>query len=158
MNFYNFKANAIDGQEIQMSDYQGKVVMVVNTASECGFTPQYGEIQELYEKYRDRGFEVLAFPCNQFLNQEKGSNNEIKLFCDARFKTTFQLFEKVDVKGSEIHPLYEYLTTSVPGIFNSINIKWNFTKFIIDRKGEVVRRYSPIKKPMDMEPDISALL
>jgi len=157
-SFYNFSAKTIDGREKSMADYRGKVLLVVNTASDCGFTPQYEGIQNLYEKHRESGLEVLGFPCNQFKQQEKGTDKEIKLFCDLNFKISFQLFSKIDVKGPGIHPIYKYMTESVPGIFNSLDIKWNFTKFLIDRDGNVIKRYSPITKPEKLEKDVVGLL
>ncbi len=144
-SIYEFKANLISGSPKQLSDYQGKVLLIVNTASGCGFTPQYASLQSLYEKYRARGFEILAFPSNDFGKQEPGTNAEIQKFCDLRFKVKFPLFEKIDVKGKEIHPLYRYLTQESP---QKGSIKWNFSKFLIDRKGNVVDRFAPMTDPM----------
>lgn len=142
---YDFRATLINGQEKNLADYKGKVLLIVNTASACGFTPQYKSLQELYEKYRERGFEILAFPANNFGNQEAGTNEEIQKFCDLRFKVKFPLFEKIDVKGKNIHPLYRYLTeeSSQKG-----SIKWNFSKFLIDKNGNVIDRFAPTTDPL----------
>jgi glutathione peroxidase len=157
-SIYDFTAQAITGFNKSMDDYRGKVLLIVNTASKCGFTPQYDGLQKLYEKYRDRGFEVLAFPSNQFMNQEPGTDNEIKEFCQVNFNTTFPVFSKVDVKGPTAHPLFAFLTASAPGIFGSKEIKWNFTKFLVDRKGKEVRRFAPATKPESFDKEIGKLL
>lgn len=141
-----------------METYKDKVLLVVNTASACGFTPQYSELQELYQKYGDKGFVVLAFPCNQFGSQESGSNEEIKKFCDLKFNINFPVFQKVDVNGKDTHPLFKYLKEELPGILGSKNIKWNFTKFLIDKKGQPVKRYAPKDKPSSFAKDIEKLL
>lgn len=142
---HSFQANLINGKEKSLSEYQGKVLLIVNTASGCGFTPQYAALQSLYEKYHSQGFEVLAFPSNDFGKQEPGSNQEIEKFCNLRFKVKFPLFEKIDVKGESIHPLYRYLTmqSSKKG-----SIKWNFSKFLIDKNGQVVDRFAPMTDPL----------
>ncbi len=144
-SIYDFKANLINGKEKPLSDYKGKVLLIVNTASGCGFTPQYATLQNLYEKYQAQGLEILAFPSNDFGKQEPGSNQEIQQFCNLRFKVKFPLFEKVDVKGKNIHPLYQYLTETSP---KKGSIKWNFSKFLIDRNGNVVDRFASMTDPM----------
>lgn len=136
----------------------GKVLLVVNTASKCGFTPQYEGLEALWRKYRDHGFEVIAFPCNQFGNQEPGGAEEIASFCEVNYGVSFPLMAKVDVNGTGAEPLFEWLKSEAPGIFGSKRIKWNFTKFLIGRDGKVVRRYAPTEKPAALERDIEALL
>ncbi len=155
---YDFTATSIDGQPISLSTYRGKVLLIVNTASQCGFTPQYQGLQALYEKYADQGLVILGFPCNQFGQQEPGSTAEIQSFCETRFGVTFTLFQKIDVNGPNAHPLYQYLTRSAPGILGTEAIKWNFTKFLVDRAGKVVERYSSMTKPEDIEKTIQRLL
>jgi glutathione peroxidase len=156
-NMYDFSVKTIDGQEQSLAQYKGNVVLIVNVASKCGFTPQYKGLQELYDKYKNRGFVVLGFPCNQFLSQEPGTNDEIKHFCSINFGVTFPMFDKIDVNGANAHPLYKYLT-SAKGGFITDSIKWNFTKFLIDRKGTAVKRYPPQTAPENMEEDIKKLL
>ena len=146
--FYSFTMKSIDEVDQSLSEYKGKVLLVVNTASKCGYTPQYEEMEMLYEKYNAKGFEVLAFPANNFLWQEPGSNTEIKNFCTLNYHTTFPIFAKISVKGKEIHPLYKYLTTESP--FKGA-IKWNFNKFLINKEGEVVHRFDSSVKPMSKE-------
>lgn len=158
MNIYDFTAKTNMGIPKKMSDYKGKVLLIVNTASKCGFTPQYKELQELYDLYKDKNFEILAFPCNQFGNQEPGDNDEIKSFCSLNYNVTFQLFDKVDVNGDNTHPIYNYLKSEVKGLFSSQDIKWNFTKFLVDKNGNVAKRFAPIKKPLAMKKDIEKLL
>ena len=158
MNFYDFSAKNNMGIEKDMKDYKGKVVLVVNTASKCGFTPQYEDLQKLYEEYKDQGFEILAFPCNQFGNQEPGDNEEIRSFCKLNYDVTFPIFDKVDVNGENTHPIYKYLKGNVKGLLNSKDIKWNFTKFLVDKNGDVVKRFAPIKKPLKMKKDVEELL
>lgn len=157
-SIYNFSATSIEGQSISLSNYKDKVLLIVNTASQCGFTPQYKGLQALYEKYADRGLVILGFPCNQFGQQEPGTANDIQSFCETRFGVTFPLFQKIDVNGVNAHPLYKYLTKEAPGLLGSEAIKWNFTKFLVDRNGQVVSRYAPLTKPEDLEKDIQALL
>lgn len=157
MSFYEYSANKINGQEISMSEFKQKVVLVVNTASNCGFTPQYKELEELYKEYKDSGFEILGFPCNQFASQEKGSNEEIKEFCQINYGVTFNIFEKIDVNGKNTHPIYKYLKSKTKGILSK-DIKWNFTKILIDSNGDVVKRYSPTIPPKSMKNDIEKLL
>jgi glutathione peroxidase len=158
MTVYDFKARTIDGQEVPLSNYKGKVLLIVNVASKCGFTPQYKGLEALYEQFGKDGFEVLGFPCNQFGNQEPGSDSEIRGFCDLQFGVRFPLFSKVEVNGPGTHPLYEYLKKSKPGFLGTKRIKWNFTKFLIDRQGRPVKRYSPQTKPADIEKDLQAAL
>jgi len=134
------------------------VLLIVNVASRCGFTPQYAGLQALYEKYRDRGFLVLGFPCNQFGSQEPGSEAEIGAFCNSSYGVTFPLFAKIDVNGNEAHPLYQHLKSEAPGVLGTEAIKWNFTKFLVDRQGGVVKRYAPKEEPQDIASDIEALL
>ena len=157
-SIYQFDAEDYRGEKIELSKYKGKVLLIVNTASACGFTPQYKGLQELYEQYKDQGFEVLAFPCNQFNQQEKGSNNEIKSFCDLQFNITFDLFSKVDVNGDKAHPLFKFMKKQAPGFLGSEGIKWNFTKFLVNKQGEVVDRFASMTKPALLKADIKKLL
>jgi len=157
-SIYQFTADNNRNEKVKLSDYQDKVVLIVNTASACGFTPQYKGLQNLYEKHQSKGLEVLAFPCNQFKNQEKGNNEEIKSFCDLQFNIKFPLFSKIDVNGDNAHPLFSFLKEQAPGILGSKGIKWNFTKFLINRQGEVLKRYAPTTKPEAIEADIEELL
>ncbi len=142
----------------ELSEYRGKVLLIVNTASRCRFTPQYDELEELYKKYKSEGFEILAFPCNQFMRQEPGTNKEIQQFCTVNFNITFPIFDKIDVKGASIHPLYDFLTSAKRGFLGTKNIKWNFTKFLVNRDGTVVKRYAPPTTPSKIEPDIIRLI
>lgn len=155
---YDFSATSIEGQPVDFNTYQGKVLLIVNTASQCGFTPQYQGLQALQDQYASRGLLVLGFPCNQFGQQEPGSQEEIKSFCETRFGVSFPLFQKIDVNGSNAHPLYQYLTNEIPGILGLKNIKWNFTKFLVDKNGKVVKRYPPTAEPKDIAKDIEPLL
>ena len=157
MSVYNYKAKTIQGDEKSLADYNGKVLLIVNTASECGFTPQFQELQELYEKYNTKGFEVLGFPCNQFGEQDPGSDTEIVQFCKKNYGVTFPMFSKVDVKGENAHQLFSYLTSEKKVLLTE-QIKWNFTKFLIDKNGQVVERFAPQKKPATLEKQIEALL
>lgn len=145
------------GRDLCLKDYQGKVLLIVNTASKCGFTKQYAGLQDLYEKYRDRGLEILAFPCNQFGHQEPGSNQEIQNFCTDMFSVTFPVMAKIDVNGEGESPLYRDLKKSQGGLFGSA-IKWNFTKFLVDREGKVVGRFAPATSPQDLEKNIEKIL
>lgn len=154
MNIYDIKVKNIKGEETSLDLYKNKVLLVVNTASKCGFTPQYKGLEEVYQKYKERGFEILAFPCNQFGGQEPGSSEEIQNFCDLSFKTTFPLFEKIEVNGSNEHELYHYLKSHCPGLLGSKKIKWNFTKFLVSKDGEPIKRYAPTTKPEDITSDI----
>lgn len=158
MSVYDYSAKGINDKDVPLSEYKGKVLLIVNVASKCGFTPQYDGLEKLYEKYKDQGFSVLGFPCNQFGGQEPGNESDIKSFCEMKFGVKFPLFKKVDVNGSDTHPLYEYLKKKKPGFLLSKKIKWNFTKFLIDRNGVPVKRFAPIIKPESLEADISALL
>jgi len=154
---YDFDATGIDGLDQHLADYRGKVMLIVNTASQCGFTPQYGPLQELYEKYVDRGLVVLGFPCDQFGHQEPGTEAEISEFCDTKFGVTFPMFSKVDVNGKDAHPLYAWLKSEKRGVLGGA-IKWNFTKFLVDTEGNVVKRYGSTTGPADIAPDIENLL
>ena len=140
-----------------MSDYKGNIILVVNTASKCGFTPQLKDLEELYKEYKDSGVEILGFPCNQFLNQEPGDNKEVKNFCQINYGVTFNMFEKIDVNGSNTHPIYKYLKEQEKGLLTK-DIKWNFTKFLIDKEGNVIKRYSPTTSPLKIKTDIEKLL
>lgn len=157
MRFYDFKAKKINGQEVSMADYNGKVVLVVNTASKCGLAPQLKGLEELNQKYKAQGLEVLGFPCSQFANQETSDNNEIHEVCQMNFGVTFTMFEKIDVNGESAHPIFKYLKQQKKGLFSS-KIKWNFTKFLIDSNGNVIKRFSPQTEPAKIEKDILALL
>ena len=157
MSIYNFNVKTVDGGDISMSQFRGKVLLIVNTATKCGFTPQYEALQKLYDKYREQGFEVLDFPCNQFGHQAPGSNEEIGNFCELRYKTTFPRFAKIDVNGEHEEPLYRFLKSQQGGFINDA-IKWNFTKFLVSRDGEVIDRYAPMTNPEKIEKDILKLL
>ena len=154
----DFTARLPNGEEISLAEKAGKVLLVVNTASKCGFTPQYDGLEALWRKYRDRGFEVVAFPCNQFGGQEPGSAEEIDQFCKLNFGLSFPLMGKIDVNGPSADPLYDWLKAEAPGVLGTKKVKWNFTKFLIGRDGKVVRRYAPTAKPASLEADIEALL
>ena len=154
----DFSAKLPNGEEISLADKQGKVLLVVNTASRCGFTPQYDGLEALYRKFKDQGFEVVAFPCNQFGAQEPGNAEEIASFCKLTYDVTFPLMAKVDVNGDGAAPLYQWMKDQAPGLMGSRSVKWNFTKFLIDRDGKVVRRYAPTDKPEGIEKDIEKLL
>ena len=158
MGIYGFSAKTIDGQDKSLADYKGKVLLIVNVASQCGYTPQYAGLETLYEKYRDKGFEVLGFPCNQFGSQEPGSEGEIKTFCETSFGVKFPLFAKIDVNGANAHPLYKYLTSEKPGILGTEAIKWNFTKFLVGRDGEPVKRFATATEPAAIAPAVEKLL
>jgi glutathione peroxidase len=155
---YDFKVNDIHGKPVKLDVYKGKVLLVVNTASKCGFTPQYKGLEALYRKLKPRGLEILGFPCNQFGGQEPGSEEEIESFCEVNYGVTFPLFAKVDVNGSGAAPLYAYLKKARPGLLGSEAIKWNFTKFLVDREGNVVERYAPNAEPASLEGDVEKLL
>jgi len=158
MSVYDFEAVGITGETISLSAYEGKVLLIVNTASGCGFTPQYEGLEALYRQYNDQGLVVLGFPCNQFGGQEPGSDKEIADFCKTSFDVDFPLFSKIDVNGDKAHPLYAYLKKDKPGFLGSGMIKWNFTKFLVGRDGEPVKRYAPTVKPEEIEDDIKAAL
>lgn len=147
----NFKANTIDGEQVDLEDYEGNVVLVVNTASKCGLTPHYAGLQDLYSKYKDKGFVVLGFPCNQFGSQEPGSDAEIKEFCSSKYSVSFPMFSKIDVNGENAAPIYKYLTSKDAKPAGKGDISWNFEKFLIDREGNLVNRFAPRTKPSDGE-------
>ena len=155
---YTFSARTLGGESVGLDRYRDKVVLIVNTASECGFTPQYAGLQQLHDRFAARGFEVLGFPCNQFGKQEPGDAAQIGSFCEKNFGVTFPMFEKIDVKGPAAHPLYRYLTSEAPGLLGTKVIKLNFTKFLVDRRGQVVKRYAPKTTPQAIAADIEALL
>ena len=157
-NLYSFSVKAADGSPISLEKYRGKPVLVVNVASKCGFTPQYKGLEELYEKYKNQGFVILGFPCNQFGSQEPGSNEEIQSFCSLNYGVSFPVLSKVDVNGSDADPLWQWMKESAPGIFGTEAIKWNFTKFLIGKDGQVIKRYAPKDEPKNMNEDIQAAL
>jgi len=158
MSIYDFSVKTIDGGEQTLGDYRGQVLLIVNVASKCGFTPQYTGLEALHRKLHARGFSVLGFPCNQFGQQEPGNESEIKSFCSLNYDVTFPLFAKIDVNGPGTHPLYQYLKQQQPGVLGSQGIKWNFTKFLVDQQGKVRKRYGSVDKPESIEPEIVALL
>jgi len=155
---YQFSARSLSGEQIGFEQYRGDVLLIVNTASACGFTPQYAGLQVLHEKFAGRGLRVLGFPCNQFGKQEPGSSETIGTFCERNYGVSFAMFEKIEVNGDNAHPLYRYLKSEYPGLLGLEGIKWNFTKFLVDRQGRVVKRYAPTTKPEAIEADIEALL
>jgi glutathione peroxidase len=151
---YTTQVTQIDGTETDLSAYSGQVLLIVNTASACGYTPQYQGLQALYQRFKDQGFSVLGFPCNQFGGQEPGTADEIQDFCEKKFSVTFPLFAKIDVNGPDTHPLYQQLKSAKPGLLGSQDIKWNFTKFLVSRDGQVQKRYGSQKDPNDLEPAV----
>lgn len=153
MSFYDYKAKSIDGNLVSMGSYKGKLVLVVNTASKCGFTPQFEGLQDLYEKYQEQGFVVLGFPSNQFAQELSGSNSEINEFCSLNYGVSFPMFEKIEVNGENAHPLFDFLKSEQKGAFGGA-IKWNFTKFLINKDGKVIKRFAPTTTPKDIEADI----
>ena len=155
---YDFEVNLLNGNPVKLSEYRGKALLIVNTASQCGFTPQYSGLEELYDNFKTRGLEILGFPCNQFGKQEPGSSEEIAEFCSVNYGVTFPMFEKIDVNGEETHPLYRYLKREARGVLGSEPIKWNFTKFLVNREGEVVGRFGSMTKPEQLEADIESVL
>ena len=155
---YDFEVELLEGQQQKLAAYQDKVVLIVNTASQCGLTPQFEGLEQLYQDYQQQGLVVLGFPCNQFAQQDPSSNAEIGSFCQRNYGVSFPMFAKVDVNGATAHPLYQYLTAEAKGILGTQRIKWNFTKFLINQKGEVIKRYSPIIKPEKIAKDIQRLL
>ena len=155
---FDFSCPTPAGTERPLEDFKGKVLLIVNTASKCGFTPQFAGLEELYEKYRDQGVAVLGFPCNQFGKQDPGSNDEIQEFCQLNYGVSFPMFGKIEVNGSGADPLFKHLKQEAPGALGSKGIKWNFTKFLVDAQGNVVKRYAPTVKPKDIEKDLKALL
>ncbi|MFV8819931.1 glutathione peroxidase [Haliea sp. E17] len=154
---YDFKCLTPSGEQRPLADFRGKVLLIVNTASKCGFTPQFAGLEQLYEKYRERGLAILGFPCNQFGKQDPGSNDEIQEFCQLNYGVSFPMFAKIEVNGSGTDPLFSHLKQQAPGLGTN-NIKWNFTKFLVDSDGKVVKRYAPITKPESIEKDIENLL
>ena len=155
---YEYSVKDKDDSEIKMGDYRGKTLLIVNTASKCGFTPQYDGLNELQKKYADQGFSVLAFPCNQFGKQEPGSNSEIQAFCSLNFDVSFPVLAKIDVNGENEEPLFGHLKSEKPGIMGSKGIKWNFTKFLVDKNGEVLKRFSSKTTPSEIEKEIESIL
>jgi len=158
MTVHDFQAASIDGKPVSLAAYRGNVLLIVNVASKCGFTPQYAGLEALYKKYRNRGFVILGFPSNQFGGQEPGTHAEIKNFCDLQYGVTFPLFGKIDVNGPNAHPLYDFLKAEKPGVLGTQRIKWNFTKFLIDRDGRPIKRYGPRRKPEEIEADVERAL
>jgi glutathione peroxidase len=163
MSLYSFQVKDVKRNDVSLNQYAGKVLLIVNTATGCGYTPQYAGLETLYQKYKDLGFEILDFPCNQFNNQAPGSDEELSNFCKLNYNTTFTTFAKLDVNGSNAHPLFEYLKKNSPnpgviGRLTSNAIKWNFTKFLIDRQGKIVKRYEPIIAPRDIDEEIKQLV
>ena len=158
MAVYDFTAKLGNGVEQSLGEYRGKALLIVNVASKCGFTPQYKGLQELYEQHQAQGFEILAFPCDQFGHQEPGDEKEIRSFCSLNYDVSFPLFAKIDVNGANTHPLFQYLKSQAKGLLGSEAIKWNFTKFLVDGQGNVVQRYAPTDKPESIEKDIAPLL
>lgn len=157
-NVYDFKAEKLEGGEQSLSEYSGKVLLIVNTASKCGLTPQFEGLEKVFEKYKEQGLVVLGFPCNQFASQDPASNSEIGEFCQRNYGVSFPMFAKIDVNGSDAHPLYKYLTKEAKGLLGSEAIKWNFTKFLVGRDGNVIDRYAPTTKPESIAKDIEKAL
>ena len=155
---YDFNYNAAGGASVDLADYQGKVLLIVNTASKCGFTPQFEGLEKLYQDYADQGLAIIGFPCNQFASQDPGSNEDILQFCQRNYGVSFPMAEKIDVNGGQTHPLFAYLKDAAPGLLGSKNIKWNFTKFLVNRDGEVVRRFAPSDTPESIARHIEKLL
>lgn len=158
MSIYDFEARTIDGRVQKLDVYGDQALLVVNVASKCGFTPQYQGLEALYRKYRDRGFTILGFPCDQFGHQEPGNEAEIQQFCSMSYGVSFPVFAKIEVNGAHAHPLYQYLKMKRPGVMGIEAIKWNFTKFLVDKTGEPVRRYAPTDTPENIEKDVAVLL
>lgn len=157
-SIYDFKVSDTNNQSIEMSKYRGKIILIVNVASYCGLTPQYKGLENLYKKYNSEGFEILAFPCNQFGKQEPGTNEEILEFCETNYSVSFKIFNKVNVNGSDASPLFKYLKQSSKGILGTESIKWNFTKFLVDRDGNVIKRYSPQTEPSEIEEELKDII
>ena len=155
---YDFDALSIDGRSVPLSQYRGQVLLIVNTASACGFTPQFGGLEQLHQTYGGRGLVVLGFPCNQFGGQDPGSNDEIGAFCQKNYGVSFPMMGKIDVNGTDAHPLYRWLTAEAPGLLGSKAIKWNFTKFLVGKDGRVLKRYAPQDAPAKLEKDLAAAL
>jgi len=157
-SIYDFKVNKISGEEVGLDTYKGKVLLLVNTASKCGFTPQFEGLEALYKDYHDEGLEILGFPCNQFLKQDPGSNSEIGEFCSLNYGVTFPMFSKIEVNGDNTHPLYKFLKSEAKGVLGTEKVKWNFTKFLVNKEGAVLKRYAPNVEPKDITADIKACL
>ncbi|MEO8673708.1 MAG: glutathione peroxidase [Tahibacter sp.] len=157
-NAYDFSANTIEGKPVSLADFRGKAILVVNVASKCGFTPQYTGLEAMYRKFKDQGLVVLGFPCDQFGHQEPGDEAEIKNFCSLNYDVSFPLFAKIDVNGDDAHPLYKWMKKEKTGLLGSEAVKWNFTKFLIDRKGQVLKRYAPTDTPAKIEKELGAVL
>jgi glutathione peroxidase len=155
---YDFQAQNITGQTVNLSDYKGQVLLIVNTASACGFTPQFAGLEELHQRLGAQGLTVLGFPCNQFGSQDPGSNEDIGAFCQMNYGVSFPMMAKIDVNGAQAHPLFQWLKAQAPGLLGSEGIKWNFTKFLINRQGQVIKRYAPLDKPASIAADIEAAL
>jgi glutathione peroxidase len=155
---YNFSASLLNGRTLNLDEFRGRVLLIVNTASQCGFTPQYAGLESLYDNYQNRGLEVLGFPCNQFGGQEPGDSEQIAAFCEQNYHVKFPMFAKIDVNGENAHPLYQFLKKEKPGLFGIGRIAWNFTKFLVDRQGRVVRRFKPTTKPEALTGPIEELL
>jgi glutathione peroxidase len=158
MSIYDFEATTIDGQPQKMDTYRGKTLLIVNVASECGFTPQYTGLQELHDRFKDKGFAVLGFPCDQFGHQEPGSEEQIRNFCSTNYSITFPMFSKVEVNGDDAHPLYKYLRSERKGLLGTESIKWNFTKFLVGSDGAVLKRYAPTDTPESIGADLARIL
>lgn len=155
---YDFEARSIDGRPVKLADYRGKVLLIVNTASQCGFTPQFAGLETLWRKHATQGLVVLGFPSNEFGGQDPGSNEEIASFCQVNYGVSFPMMSKIKVNGADAHPLYQWLTAAAPGLLGTKAIKWNFTKFLVDRHGQVLKRYAPTDRPEAIERDIEAAL
>ena len=155
---HDFQAKSINGKDIPLSDFKGQVLLIVNTASKCGFTPQFGGLEDLHKTYAGKGLAVLGFPCNQFGSQDPGTDGEIAEFCQANYGVSFPMMGKVDVNGPAAHPLYKWLSAQAPGLLGSKSIKWNFTKFLIGKDGQVIKRYAPMDKPAHLTKDVEAAL
>ena len=155
---YDFEAKSISGKDIALSDFKGQVMLIVNTASKCGFTPQFGGLEALHKTYAGKGLAVLGFPCNQFGSQDPGADCEIAAFCQVNYGVSFHMMSKIDVNGSAAHPLYQWLSAEAPGLLGSKSIKWNFTKFLVGKDGQVIKRYAPTDKPADLAKDVEAAL
>jgi glutathione peroxidase len=158
MNIYDFKADSLSGAPVDLAQYKGRVLLIVNTASKCGFTPQYKGLEAVYEQFKDKGVTVLGFPCNQFLSQEPGSEADIGAFCERNYGVTFPMFAKIDVNGDDTHPLFAHLKKEAPGLLGLQAIKWNFTKFLVKKDGSVYKRYAPATTPEEMIGDIEKLM
>lgn len=158
MTLYDIEVRSIDGTPVRLDAYRGRTLLIVNVASRCGYTPQYTGLERLFRKYKDRGFAILGFPCNQFGRQEPGSEAEIHGFCRETYDITFPLFAKIEVNGSNTHPLYRFLKSAKKGLFGSATIKWNFTKFLVDAEGRVLKRYAPAVTPESIDPDVARIL